>query len=586
MCRDRMFEFGLEGSAMTFCNCTEQSSLLLSGSFMYFQLFIRLLLEMKPYKNAKKDLLDICKRAYTDNTSIRDFFDEFDHSYTAEKAIYWYTRATCFYRIINKALRQHDAEMMFACCFFIQDLYQQLQEEKVKFLEKLGNTHYLYVYRGQFMSTDELKQIKEHVGQLLSMNSFLSTSTKENIALLFTTNIFNCTDDSLPVLFRIKIDTSLKTLPYADVKHLSQFEDENEVLIMAGAIFKIDAVIWASNEKIWIVELSMQSSDDHDLQPVLDYCKQNHLSKDRSTLICLGILSRDLGQIHTAEMFYRKQLMIDSNNSWALSGLGYVANEKGLYTLALDHYQRALEIDLKLPSNNPKIARDYMDIGNCSRESGDYNDALNCYENSLNFYRTVYGEEHHEIADLYKSMGFLYRCMKDYENEFNYQNKALALATKTLPSTHPYVADICTGVSWSYYNLGNFNQALEYIKRAYDITMKSTPTNSYRTASIYDLLGRIYFKLNDIEKAISSCRKAILIETHAESLMTSLQADTYNQLAEIYEHNKQYSEALETYNRAVDIFSRLGKCDQSMEAIKNAHRMKILLKELELTQRL
>ena len=578
--RERMFEHGFANLSMTFYSRSEQSSLLLKGSFMYFQLFMKLLLEMELQDNAKKDLLDMCKQIYAENPCIRDILDEFDRDYTPTKAIFWYTSPTCFYRIINKALRLHDAETMFLCCFFIHDLYQQLKEEHVKFVAKLNNTDRFYVYRGQLLSVDEFNRIREHTGELLSMNSFLSTSTNENVALMFTTTINKYNDGTVSVLFRIEIDTHLQTQPYADIKHLSQFRDENEILIMAGAIFKIESTIWDSVEKIWRVNLSMCTDNAHELQVVFDYCKQYHLTKDRSSLVCLGILSRDLGQTDTAEMFFKKQINIDSHDSWALSGLGYIAKEKGLYDLELDYHKRALQIDLERFSNHPKVAKDYMDLANCLRDRNDYYHALQHYQTSLNLYLDVYDEEHHEIADLYKAMGLLYRSMKAYQTSFDYQQKSFAIAMKTLPLNHPYVADICTTVGWSYYDLGDLNRAFEYIHRAYIIAAKSTPKNSFRMASVCHDLGHIYFKLDNVEKAISYYQEAIAIEAQTVSPMNLLQARTHYELATVYEHNKQHAEALKNYLCAVEMFQCLNTCEQSIKAEEGLHRMKVLFEYL------
>ncbi|CAF3120502.1 unnamed protein product, partial [Rotaria sp. Silwood2] len=46
----------------------------------------------------------------------------------------------------------------------------------------------LNVYRGQLMSADELQLIKNNIGEFISINIFLSTTTIRSIAIDFSGN--------------------------------------------------------------------------------------------------------------------------------------------------------------------------------------------------------------------------------------------------------------------------------------------------------------------------------------------------------------------------------------------------------------
>ena len=46
----------------------------------------------------------------------------------------------------------------------------------------------LLVYHGQIISNIELQTIRENVGQLISLNSFTSTTTNKHIAEIFSTS--------------------------------------------------------------------------------------------------------------------------------------------------------------------------------------------------------------------------------------------------------------------------------------------------------------------------------------------------------------------------------------------------------------
>jgi len=53
--------------------------------------------------------------------------DEFEKEYEKNKAIWWYTRASFIYGVLNKALRTMDFTILLIMGFYIQDLHRQIQ---------------------------------------------------------------------------------------------------------------------------------------------------------------------------------------------------------------------------------------------------------------------------------------------------------------------------------------------------------------------------------------------------------------------------------------------------------------------------
>ncbi|CAF5037344.1 unnamed protein product, partial [Rotaria sp. Silwood1] len=105
------------------------------------------------------ELITICKKAYEGNTFEMTNLHEFENKYSPTKAL-------C-----------ENIHMIFLFRQFISDIQHQLKENQVKSPIK--------VYRGQMISSDELKRLKEHCAQFISMNSFISTSTDEQQARVF-----------------------------------------------------------------------------------------------------------------------------------------------------------------------------------------------------------------------------------------------------------------------------------------------------------------------------------------------------------------------------------------------------------------
>ncbi|CAF1025851.1 unnamed protein product [Didymodactylos carnosus] len=83
----------------------------------------------KMIEDCQQKLIDTLKSYYNGNAENMKTINEFEQSYLPSKAIWWYTRDTFFYCLLNKGLRQHDTEMIFLFGFYIRDIYVQLKEE-------------------------------------------------------------------------------------------------------------------------------------------------------------------------------------------------------------------------------------------------------------------------------------------------------------------------------------------------------------------------------------------------------------------------------------------------------------------------
>ncbi len=51
---------------------------------------------------------------------------EFEHTYSFEKPIWWYTRESFLYKILNKVLHTENIDLLFLFRFFIHDIEKQL----------------------------------------------------------------------------------------------------------------------------------------------------------------------------------------------------------------------------------------------------------------------------------------------------------------------------------------------------------------------------------------------------------------------------------------------------------------------------
>ncbi|CAF1503547.1 unnamed protein product [Didymodactylos carnosus] len=138
--------------------------------------------------------------------------------------------------MLNRASRTMEVDLIIMLGFYLSDLHQhitQLHSEQYS-----GQTHSasFTVYRGQGLSETDFGQLVKAKDGLLSFNNFLSTSLDREVSLAFAeSNQYN--PDLKGVLFQITVNTSSSSTAFASVRHVSYYQEENEILFSMHSIF-------------------------------------------------------------------------------------------------------------------------------------------------------------------------------------------------------------------------------------------------------------------------------------------------------------------------------------------------------------
>jgi hypothetical protein len=137
---------------------------------------------------------------------------------------------------------------------------------KNKSMEKLK------VYRGQGMSINEFENMKKSEGGLFSFNSFLSTSTDHDISFLFADSSRQKAN-IVGVIFIIEIDPSISTIPFASLKDISYYSNnqntENEILFSMHTVYRI-GYINQIDQHLWKINLTLTNDNDIQLKHLTD----------------------------------------------------------------------------------------------------------------------------------------------------------------------------------------------------------------------------------------------------------------------------------------------------------------------------
>ncbi|CAF1375814.1 unnamed protein product, partial [Adineta ricciae] len=232
-----------------FGNFDRQDRTTESGSASWWVTFMDALCYLPyPKETCHQHLIAELRNYYTGKAAELRIIDEFEHEYTPEKAIWWYTRDTFFFRLINKANRQHYVGVMFAFGYYIKDVFLQLKKEHETFKIKSMDNAQVKVFRGQIMSEDEVQTLKS--AYMVRLTSFLSTSLNRRLALSFLPPESAVTGGHVRVLIEINLNTKYNSKPFGNISHLSEFSEEDEVLMMIGTFLRARRTYYSEEDKM------------------------------------------------------------------------------------------------------------------------------------------------------------------------------------------------------------------------------------------------------------------------------------------------------------------------------------------------
>jgi tetratricopeptide (TPR) repeat protein len=385
-----------------------------SAAFLWHHLLIYVLKQMSADEQSKKDMLEKCTDYYRDNRRELKRIEQFRATYTREEAIRWYTRDCFLYRLLNKALRTENIELLYSFRFFIIELCNQLAIQRCKWKKRKISTK---LYRGQRMSKEDFIRLQRSIGTLISTNGFLSTSRDLTVSLAFAGQGLADTDDRYAVLFIIHVGSSLKSFDFADVYDKSEIPGEKEVLLSHGASFKIDSVEKNWNLNVWEVKLTATDEGSDYVQEYKLFLQESMI--DQSPDLLFGaFLWRDLEYIEHAKIYFEKLLKkLPSNHSDVPFVYNYIAAayyEKNEWDLALHYYLRAYAIrQEQVPLNHNHIIASLHNIGNIYCEKEEFNQAFDYYSRALTISKDNYNIDSLSRAGLYEAMGNLSRKKRD-----------------------------------------------------------------------------------------------------------------------------------------------------------------------------
>ncbi|CAF1319648.1 unnamed protein product [Adineta steineri] len=479
-------------------------------TFMYTQLFKEVLLDIKYGDKAIKDLAVCCREVFSGNTIELNTINEFERDYRPQKAIWWYTRECFTYKMLNQALRVMDADIIINMGFFLRDVHRQIQQLHEQQVNSYGRKPFT-VYRGQGLMKSDFEKLQKAKGGLMSFNNFLSTSKNDQVSLGFARDAA-VEVNKVGILFIMSIDPCIKSTPFASIKEVSYFKEEEEILFSMHSVFRVNAIKQMGDKnELYQVELQLTSDDDQQLRLLTDRIREE--ADGNTGWQRLGNLLLKIGQFNKAEELYNvllEQTSDEGEKAIYYGCLGYVKDDQGDYEKAIWYYEKGLEIEQKtLPSNHPSLATSYNNIGNVYDNMGEYEKALSYYEKDLEICQKTLPSNHPDLATSYNNNGNVYNNMGEYSKALLYYEKALEIRQKSLPSNHPSLATSYNNIGGVYDSMGEYSKAFSYYEKAFGIYQKILPSNHHLLAISSNNIGSVYYNMKEYSKAVSYYERAL-----------------------------------------------------------------------------
>ncbi|CAF1121410.1 unnamed protein product [Adineta steineri] len=497
----------------------EKSTMELNGEFIQTQLLIDYLDRMETTDRDKDELTILCKKIYRENKYQQTIIDEFQNTYSSDQAIRWYTRDSFLYRLLNKALRMQDTNILFLFRFFIRDITKQLRDHQYPSA--------ITLYRGQIISKKELKLFEESNRKFVSITSFFSTTFDSAVALNYLDSEL-IDDDLQSVLFEIHADPSEnQSKPFAETTSISYFPDEREVLMMLGSVFRIDSVEYLI-ETIKLIQMTLCNHNNQNINLVFDYMrKKRGIGTVRLALfgrVLIGMAKFQAAENHCKCLL--KTLPVDHPDlPNCYQALGKIYCEKCDFDRGFQCFQTALDLLRRESNDNSfRIAYIHNSIGELYQKEVNTSEALKSFQQALKIFNELLGDNNENIAWCYNNIGIVYFMEKKYREALIYLKKALDLKKCLLPEKHPCLGNTYINLGDVYCEQGDYDLATQYYQESYEIFQTSlTPQHpsiarALRNIGFAKELKGDFVKASIFYNQALNLRQKILSPTHPDVL--------------------------------------------------------------------
>jgi len=287
----------------------------------------------------------------------------------------------------------------------------------------------------------------------------------------------------------------------------------------------------------------------------------------------IAIIYAYLYDIDNAEIYSKKafDLIKDSRDKRNLlshySKKSYLDSIKGEYDSSISSILKSLDIASQFDMGY-EVASSQWYAGQLYEKKGEYVEALNQYNSSLEFYLSK--EEKKMIAYVYEDTAGVCAKMDDFSKALKYTELAMSIYKELddkLGMSNCYDAE-----GEVYFYMENYSNALASYNLALEMS-KYDDLEKYEDYGIYKNIGVAYYKLGDYDKALEFCDIAFKYSETCKS--RPCKASIYQCMGLVYEKKGLKKMAIEYLSKAKDLIYEMGieKAREYREGLKKLEEL-------------
>ena len=167
-----------------------------------------------------------------------------------------------------------------------------------------------------------------------------------------------------------------------------------------------------------------------------------------------------------------------------------VLSQQGQYAASLSLYEECLQGYMTLfGQDDLNVARTYNNMAVVYKNKGDYDKALEYYTSALTIKKAKHGDNHPSVANTLNNMANVYDDQGDYDKALEYYTSALTIRKAKHGDDHPSVANTLNNMANVYRSKGDYDKALEYYTSALTIYKAKHGDDHPDTTSIVRNIG-------------------------------------------------------------------------------------------------
>lgn len=506
----------------TFYLITSSRATAIEPSVVYHFLLNEILLEKPTEKYQLNDLISLARREYEGNEYELEIIDEFEKTYKKNQAISWYLRSCFLSKMLNKAILVPEPDMLYYYRFFIQDLFEQIQNEATDDIR--------FVYFGQTIQRDELDRLETDIqtNDIIVLPQYLLGTTDQEYATELAHQLPIHSDEFMPILVSLEIPEEFKC-----IRQIVN-ENNNKILVNLNLMYRLIKI--EKKQSISTVFLRLiKSEEERNIQDIFDITRKE--VKSLSIFVSLIKLMIVNNQHISAEQFAKFSFNDETRKED-------------------EDFQASIALAAHL-------------LATSRRNQDNYQLALDNYLLSLESFQRFMPPKSVELAAVHSSIGTMYFRLENYPQSLEHFLKALEsqlhAATPDLLAISIYTKSLGT----IYAKLDNFPAAINAFLRTIRVLEQCPETNYTELMATYDELGDVYYRDNKIDEALKNYVKAVecqenIIPRNLESLGKS-----YHTIGNLFLKNARSKEALKYLKQALEYFQQILPAEHASFALLN-----------------